>query len=142
MEKLIFRTNKHDIADRIDNHNETVFLDCGTNKGVFLQGIKDEKQVEIKIFEDSFIIGRFKPQVDLVLESRFVSKVHSEIIFRDENYYIKDINSQNGTFINSLRIDSNKEYKIKNGDKIVFADSEFIFFDKDAKRIEAEVLCQ
>ena len=93
-------------------------------------------------FQDNFIVGRFKPQVDLVLESKFVGKVHSEIINRDENFFIEDINSQNGTFINGLRIDSNKEYKIKNRDKILFADNEYVFFEKESEVKDMEVVCQ
>ena len=113
-----------------DNYNDTVFLGNAMNKGAFLKGMQEEKIEEVKILKDNFIIGRSKPQVDYVLHSKFVGKVHSEIINREDNYFIKDINSRNGTFVNSLRIDSNKEYEIKNGDKIVFADIEYEFFNK------------
>jgi pSer/pThr/pTyr-binding forkhead associated (FHA) protein/uncharacterized protein YhhL (DUF1145 family) len=113
-----------------DNYNDTVFLGNGINKGAFLKGIQGEKIEEVRIFKNSFIIGRSKPQVDFALQSKFVGKVHSEIINREDNYFIKDINSHNGTFVNNLRIDSNKEYEIRDGDKLVFADSEYAFFNE------------
>jgi pSer/pThr/pTyr-binding forkhead associated (FHA) protein len=105
-------------------------LGNGVNKGAFLKGIQGEKIEEVRIFKNSFIIGRSKPQVDFALQSKFVGKVHSEIINREDNYFIKDINSHNGTFVNNLRIDSNKEYEIRDGDKLVFADSEYAFFNE------------
>lgn len=120
---------KHETPEYLqkENINDTVVLGFKTTKGALLKGFNDGSSEEVKIVKNNFLIGRFKPQVDFLLQSKFVSKVHSEIINREGNYFIKDINSQNGTFINTLRIDSNKEYEIENGDKIAFADSEYLF---------------
>ena len=125
---------KQENRGKAENINDTVFLGGGTFKGAMLKGLNEGKVIEIKVLKESFLIGRFKPQVDFVIESKFIGKVHSEIIYKEEGYFIKDINSQNGTFINNRKIDSNKEYKLTDGDKISFADSEFDFFDEEVSR--------
>jgi len=82
----------------------------------------------IPITSDSFVIGRQTDQVDFVINNMAVGKVHAEIIKKSNmNYYIIDLNSRNGTYLNSQRIDSNKEYMLHHNDSISFANSEFIF---------------
>ncbi|WP_027622806.1 DUF6382 domain-containing protein [Acetivibrio clariflavus] len=109
------------------NVNETILLDSSDVKHARLQVIKDDGIEEIIINKPSFIIGRLEGQVDYVHTNNAIGKVHAEIITRDECYYLKDLNSKNGTYINGKRIDSNKEYEIKNNDRITLANSEFIF---------------
>ena len=53
--------------------------------------------------------------------------MHAEIIFKNGEYYIKDLNSRNGTYINGERINSNIEYKIEDKDKIDFANGKYTF---------------
>ena len=50
-----------------------------------------------------FSIGR-DPESDLSLEGDEVSRHHAEIIAQEKVYFIKDLNSSNGTFINNKRI--------------------------------------
>jgi len=111
----------------IGNVNETILLDSSNVKRARLQVIKDDGVEEIIVDKPSFIIGRLNGQVDYVHTNNAIGKVHAEIITRDGCYYLKDLNSKNGTYINGKRIDSNKEYEIKNNDRITLANSEFIF---------------
>ncbi|MFZ5988214.1 MAG: DUF6382 domain-containing protein [Bacillota bacterium] len=110
-----------------ENLNDTMILGYSSTKYPYLQGKKDGVMEEIKINKPSFIIGRLRDQVDYVSSNNAIGKVHAEIITKDGCYYIKDLNSRNGTYVNDVRIDSNKEYGIKNGDKITLANSEFTF---------------
>ncbi len=63
-----------------------------------------------------FIIGRER-SCDAIIkdESKTVSRRHAEITKRDDGYYITDLNSFNGTWVNRERI---KEVKLKDGDLI------------------------
>lgn len=72
-------------------------------------------------------IGRDGASVDFAITSPAVGRIHGEISSEDGEYYIRDNNSTNGTFLNSSRLEGNKKYKIKHGDKIRFANKEFIF---------------
>jgi pSer/pThr/pTyr-binding forkhead associated (FHA) protein len=87
-----------------------------------LSGEKD-----IVIDKDEFIIGRLSGHVDHVLHNNAVGKLHAEFIRRNGSCYIKDLNSINGTYINSQRIESNKEIELNDNDKILLANCEFIY---------------
>ncbi len=49
------------------------------------------------------IIGR-NAENDIVIENLAVSKLHARIVKQDEAYYIEDLNSTNGTYLNKIRI--------------------------------------
>lgn len=87
------------------------------------KGIKKK----IQISKASFVIGRVKEQVDFVSDNKAIGKIHSEIITRNGRYYLKDLNSRNGTYINNTRLNSNKEYELKNNDTVAFANSCYTF---------------
>jgi hypothetical protein len=82
---------------------------------------------DIYINKEDFIIGRLADHVDHVIKNSAVGKLHMQVLFRDGACYIKDLNSVNGTFINGKRIESNKEYELKDNDRILLANSEFVY---------------
>lgn len=106
---------------------DTVILGVKKEKYPVLKTLKNGIPETIVINKASFIIGRLKGQVDYVHTSSAIGKVHAEIISRDGVYYLKDLNSRNGTYINRTKIESNKEYLINDNDKILLADTEFTF---------------
>jgi pSer/pThr/pTyr-binding forkhead associated (FHA) protein len=69
----------------------------------------------------SFILGRGK--VDLVLSDPKVSARHAELkLFGPDHYYVWDLASTNGTFLNGSRVDRRKfghEDEIRIGDTIL-----------------------
>lgn len=70
---------------------------------------------EIMIDQDR-IIGRDQ-SVDIVLQGGHVSRRHAQLSVRDNNLWLKDLNSSNGTFVNGARIDEqqlqdNDEFQI------------------------------
>ena len=69
---------------------------------------------ELKIDQNEIIIGRDSGN-DVQIDNVAVSREHAKII-RDQNYYfIEDLNSTNGTFVNGKRI--NKKF-LKENDEI------------------------
>lgn len=81
---------------------------------------------DIIIDKDEFIIGRLAGHVDYVINNNAVGKLHAELIFRNGACFVRDLNSMNGTYINDVRIESNKEYELKENDKLQLANSEFV----------------
>lgn len=47
-----------------------------------------------------------------------VSRHHAEILLVEDNYYIKDLDSTNGTWINTKEIQPDRYYPIKSGDTL------------------------
>lgn len=75
-------------------------------------GTKDLDKNRITIGRGAGNDIRFDPKVDLD-----ASKNHAEILFEDGQYWLKDLNSTNGTYVNGKRI--NKTL-LKSGDKVEF----------------------
>lgn len=107
--------------------SETVFLTDVKETEPFLQGCRNGAAEKIPITKKEFIIGRLEGQADYICSNNAVGKVHAEIICKDGLYYIKDLNSKNGTFVNGERIESNTESEIKNNDSVSFANCEYTF---------------
>lgn len=73
-------------------------------------------------------IGKSKDKSDIVIEGNpAVSRVHAQIIWKEQQYYVRDLGSANGTFLNHERIVPNENILLKNGDKLAFADAKFEF---------------
>ncbi len=65
--------------------------------------------------KDEIVIGR-NAENDIVVENLAVSKMHARIVNRGGEYYIEDLNSTNGTYLNNIRI---TKKNLKNNDIII-----------------------
>ncbi len=74
-------------------------------------------------------IGRDKDWADIELGMIFVSRKHATLYKNDNNWFIKDLNSKNGTFVDGVKIASQMPFSLKNGAEISFGlpESKFIF---------------
>lgn len=70
-------------------------------------------------------IGRDPKHNDLVIAHDTMSAQHAEIEIRGANFYLKDLNSSNHTFVNGKEVKS--EQVLKHGDKLRFDAFEFEF---------------
>ena len=68
-------------------------------------------------------IGREKGN-DITVEDHEVSRRHAEIRKHNDNYYLADLDSSNGTFLNNYRI---AEAEIKSGDRIRIGRTLFLY---------------
>ncbi|WP_432663228.1 DUF6382 domain-containing protein [Wukongibacter baidiensis] len=109
--------------------NETEILDDEKQGIAYLQRMNNGMMDKVTITKSNFIIGRLPNYVDYLLENNSIGRTHAEIIEIEGQYFIKDLNSKNGTFVNGAKIDSNKEYQIGNGDKVKFANIEYTFIE-------------
>ncbi|HEX2947502.1 MAG TPA: DUF6382 domain-containing protein [Clostridia bacterium] len=88
---------------------------------------KNTGEGDIILDKDDFVIGRLEGHADHVLFNNAIGKLHAQLIKRNGISYVKDLNSMNGTFINNNRLESNKEYELKENDRLLLANSEYIF---------------
>lgn len=107
--------------------DETTLLSPQESSPPYLQSNENGVLEEIKITKPEFLIGRLRGQVDYISQNRAIGKVHAEITIRDGKFFLKDLNSKNGTYLNSKRLNSNIEYEIQNNDTVIFANSGYIF---------------
>ena len=55
-------------------------------------------------FTSNFKIGR-DPACDLQIENSFISRLHADVYYSENRWWLKDLNSSNGTFVNGLQVD-------------------------------------
>lgn len=75
-----------------------------------------------------FRIGKERSYVDyFVANNNAISRIHADIITRNNCYFVKDENSTNGTYVNGNRLSPKEEVQVFDGDIITFANEEFEF---------------
>lgn len=90
--------------------------------------IRNKNNEKISLNKPVFRIGKEKSYVDYFIgDNTAISRSHADIITRDGNYYIRDNNSTNHTYINGTMIPSNEEIPIVDGTKIRLANEDFEF---------------
>ena len=70
---------------------------------------------DVPVYKDWFYLGRF-PDCDVYLPDSSVSRRHAEIGRQGKDYYIEDLESMNGTFVNDARV---ARHVLSDGDSIV-----------------------
>lgn len=123
-----YGNNNCTCTDTVDKGScNTIMLSPGRREQPCLLGKHGLEMEEIIIDKPEFFIGRLEGQVDYISANNAVGKVHACIAAKENAFYLSDFNSVNGTFINNIKIESNKEYEIRNNDIIAFANSEYVF---------------
>lgn len=92
-----------------------------------LSGTGEGAGETINITSDDFVIGRLKGQADYISNNSAIGRLHARIIYKDCGYYITDLNSKNGTYVNGIRLNGCVETEIKPGDRITLANEEYLF---------------
>jgi len=77
---------------------------------------------EFRIDKAASSIGR-DSDCDIVLDQGYPSRIHAQIIFKNNTLYVDDLHSTNGTFVNNQKIF--KTTRIVPGDLIKFSTVEF-----------------
>lgn len=107
---------------------ETVCLDSNSNGKITPYLLRISTNEKALINKPLFRVGTEPNYADFVVNgNNSVSRSHADISLRNGEYFIRDNNSTNGTFINGERILSNSERKIVHEDKIVLANELFEF---------------
>ena len=76
------------------------------------------------------IIGRDGATCDIVVGHSGVSRRHARLVCHDDGIYVEDLNSINGTFLNTRKLD--RLSKLSEGDRVTFHDVSMIFHATDA----------
>ncbi|GIP32683.1 DUF6382 domain-containing protein [Paenibacillus sp. J2TS4] len=95
----------------------------------FLEVQREDDIEKVPVAEDSFRIGRSQEAVHYVEDTVGVSRVHLEIgrSKEQEGYYVKDLGSKNGSYLNEERLIPYREYALQGEDRITIATVDMIF---------------
>ena len=78
---------------------------------------------------DPLLVGRDESLANLVIKDGYISRTHAAIFQEDGKYFVQDLHSKNGTFLNGEKLDSGQRSfrPLENGDRIGFNIVEFEF---------------
>ena len=104
------------------NLNEKV----NSNKRLVLVATNSPSAFSLNVDKSSYIIGRKKSSVDGYIGfNKMIGRIHCKIENRNNDFFIFDLNSSNGTYLNQEKLIPEQPYKIKNGDIVRLANSDF-----------------
>ncbi len=99
-----------------------------------------QKDTQVKVFKSAspgipdiiitytpYLIGKQEGLVDYVLNGEAISRIHAKIEKEENDYYISDLNSTNGTYVNGRLLETNETVLLNTGDEIFIANFAFIF---------------
>jgi len=119
------------VSEEDEEDNPTCLLnEADKNKRIILKPLDETRYQEIIITEYPFFVGKLKNNVDYCLEKDVVSRFHAKITKEMEQYYITDLNSTNGTFVNREVVETYQRKEIKFGDEIAFANIKYWFIQE------------
>ena len=122
----VIHPEDEEIKARIDIH-PTVCLSSILEdpKGILIyEGIGDYPDFEIG--ERMCVIGKSQ-KATIQIEKETISQFHAKIEYIVDNYYIEDMNSTNGTFVNDEILNYKQRILLNAGDVIRFADIKYRF---------------
>lgn len=109
-------------------YGQTTLLGGGvTGDQPVLISSQPEARANVIIDKEKFIIGKLKGQVDLALNLPVISRMHAGIERREEGFFLVDLNSTNGTYLNGERLEANEYRQLHTGDEIIFAGAGYYF---------------
>ncbi len=89
-------------------------------------GLGPLAQLRFCINAQRFVMGRNPHTAHACLQgNNAVGREHCEIVLQNNAYYVKDLNSTNGTFLNENRLMPQQAYPLNEGDVLRVANCEF-----------------
>jgi len=99
----------------------------------YLKLINRKDSLPFKIDEHYIIDGDIKlgrqNNNDVVIKDQYVSKEHFQIVEDEKEYYLEDLESVNGTYLNGDKLYD--IVKLKDGDIIRIGKIEFLFVNRE-----------
>ncbi|MDP4089739.1 MAG: FHA domain-containing protein [Bacillota bacterium] len=114
---IIIRNNR--AVKALSSFNKTYLVNS-----VYPQGDK------LFINKKAVKIGRLSEGTNFCIRDPMVSKVHAEIRKKRSKYYIIDLNSTNGTYVNGRRLKRGSRRRLVSGDTLKFGEMQYKFISR------------
>lgn len=79
----------------------------------------------ITVNKNAFTIGKKDSNDAVITFNKMISRVHCKVTGSRGRYWITDLQSSNGTYINNMRLQPNQPHELKSGDIVRMANSDF-----------------
>ena len=88
---------------------------------------EQEEEERIDVREFPFFIGRFQQGTGQLKEKQNISRMHCKLERTGEHFFLSDLQSTNGTYVNRERIGREEKKEVRNGDEIAIANIKYCF---------------
>lgn len=120
----ILRSNKKEVSYDNPDYGTRLLYEDENIYEVSFEDMNDPTRFFRQSCKDKLIIGRVSGESDIVIDyDASVSAKHCEVGFHDEEWYICDLSSSNGTWLNGRRV--GREVSLNSGDLVRIGHSEF-----------------
>ena len=112
-----------------DNAGEATTLLTGAmiGNGIYCLKPEDTNEDNILLTEFPFFIGKSGDKTHHTIEDSTVSRFHARIDREEEELWLTDLNSTNGTFLNGIRLMPFGRMRVNKGDSIVISRKRYEF---------------
>lgn len=111
-----------------NDYNPTMLLTGAmTGGGIYCLSPEDRNCSNILLTEYPFFIGKAENNIHFKIEDSTVSRYHARIDRVEEEFFITDLGSTNGTFLNGIRLMPFDRVKISIGDFTVISRKRYEF---------------
>ena len=112
-----------------ENVSEATTLLTGAlvRNGIYCLKPEDSNEDNILLTEFPFFIGKSEENTHYKIEDSTVSRFHARIDREEEELWLTDLNSTNGTFLNGIRLVPFGRMKVNKGDSIVISRKRYEF---------------
>lgn len=124
---LKFFKKKRKEEDFSEDMGTSVIREGEMAQMAMLVSLRPEEYVNILLYKEETRIGKEERQADICIAKDVISRIHARIQKEEGEYYVTDLDSTNGTYVNGRRIASTEEVRLQQGDRVSFANVEYIF---------------
>ncbi|MBQ8306706.1 MAG: FHA domain-containing protein [Blautia sp.] len=86
---------------------------------------------DILLDKELLIIGKLSGSTDVRINLPTISRMHARIRKKEETWYLRDLSSRNGTYVNGRLLEEGEECALADGDEVCFADASYVFHEED-----------
>lgn len=121
-----FYETKEEMED--EEYGKTVYIEEPKNAQEIIRRLYTlDGRIVMQLTQETCTVGKKKDEVDLVLDDFSVSRIHARISKEEENTYLEDLNSTNGTYKNGIRLQPYEKKKLEQGDEIKIGKVELVY---------------
>ena len=89
--------------------------------------IEENQGLRVFILVDEFLVGRDKTICDLTFDEKTIGRTHARITRHSSHYFIEDLGSKNGTFLNGKKLNKFQTYLLPEQCRLKFAE-QYLYF--------------